>query len=84
MAIWRALKRIEGGEYLQDGVFIVRYSKLNEVTLDDLAHDIKNANGEATLATAKVDDEKHMLGRLKAAAEATRVTVKTSRRRKRA
>lgn len=69
VAIWRALKRIEGGEYVQDGVFVVSQTKLNEVTLDDLAHDIRNANGEASIATANVDDEKHLIARMRAAAE---------------
>jgi hypothetical protein len=75
MAVWRALKRIDGGEYLQDGVFVVRATRLNDVTLEDLAHDIRNAGGEATIATATVDDEKHLLARLQAAADATRVAA---------
>ena len=73
MAVWRSLKRMEGGDYLQDGVFVVRASRLNEVTLEDLAHDIRNFGGEATLATATLDDEKHFLARLRAAT----VAVKT-------
>lgn len=75
VAIWRALKRVEGGEYLQDGVFVVKANWLNEVTLEDLAHDIWNAGGEATIATGNVDDEARLLSRLKTTADATRVTV---------
>lgn len=86
MAIWRSLRKIEGGEYLQDGVFVVKATPLSEVTLEDIAHDVRNFGGEASLATASVDDERHFAQRLKAAAEASRVTVKEppARSRKRA
>jgi hypothetical protein len=57
----------------------MKATKLNEVTLEDLAHDIRNASGEATIATANVDDEKHLLARLKTASDAARVTVKEPR-----
>lgn len=79
VAIWRALKRVEGGEYLQDGVFATPLTKLNAVTLEDLAHDVRNAGGEATLATAQVDDERHLLARMRAyAGESTRSTGRPS------
>lgn len=81
MALWRALKRIEGGEYLQDGVFVVKHTKLNEVTLEDLAHDIRNANGEANLATGSIGDEKHLLARMRAFAQNEPAAPVTTRKR---
>lgn len=74
VAIWRALKLIEGGEYLQDGVFVLKATELNVVTLENLAHDIRNYGGEATLAMATVDDDRHLRSRLKAAVSAGKPT----------
>jgi hypothetical protein len=82
MAIWRALQRVEGGEYLQDGVFAVKLTKLNEITLDDLAHDIRNTGGEATVATASVDDEPHLLSRLAVAAKPPSASARRRRPRR--
>jgi DNA-binding transcriptional regulator PaaX len=82
MAIWRALQRIEGGGYLQDGVFVVKNSKLNEITLQDLAHDIRNAMGEATIATGGVDDEAHLAERLAAAKEPQGLAARSRARKK--
>ncbi|MHB8585690.1 MAG: Chromate resistance protein ChrB [Thermoplasmatota archaeon] len=57
VAVWRALKRLHGA-YVQDGVFALPFSALNEDVLADLAHDVRNYGGEATIATSTVDDER--------------------------
>lgn len=65
VAVWRALKRMEDGAYLQDGVFAIRHSPLHAQALDDLAHDVRNDGGEATVVeTSKLDDEPHFKERL--------------------
>lgn len=82
VAIWRALKRLDGA-YLQDGAYIIRHNELNAVTLDTIAHDIRNFGGEATLINAsKVDDEKHLQERLRAAMQAPAPRAATKKARK--
>ena len=67
VATWRALKRLDGG-YLQDGVYLARATDVNADALRTLAHDVRLAGGEATVAeVARVDDEKHFAARAKAA-----------------
>lgn len=67
VATWRALKRLEGG-YLQDGVFVAKANEANLDALRTLAHDVRNAGGEASLVeVAKVDDERHFQARARAA-----------------
>ena len=70
VAAWRALKRMEEGAYIQDGVFLLRATPLHRQSLEDLAHDIRNDGGEASVLEASdVDDEKHLISRLRAARE---------------
>lgn len=67
VATWRALKRMEGG-YLQDGVFAAKDTPATRDALANLAHDVRNEGGEASLVEARdVVDEKAFAARVKAA-----------------
>ena len=66
VALWRALQRLDGG-LLQDGVFVARDEPETRLALQNLAHDVRNDGGEATLLDiARVDDERHLKARLAA------------------
>jgi len=61
VALWRALKRLDGGAYVADGVFAMRDSELARVELDHLAHDVRNDGGEATVLSASpLDDDRYV------------------------
>jgi hypothetical protein len=57
------LKRLKGG-YVQDGVFVLGFSALHADILSDLAHDIRNYGGEATVALCTVDDDEGLRVRM--------------------
>lgn len=64
VAVWRALQRL-GGAYLLDGAYVVKRDAAAALALEQLAHDIRNWGGEASvLDIAKVDDPGHFLARL--------------------
>jgi hypothetical protein len=71
VALWRALKRLDGGAYVADGVFAIRDSEIARQDLDNLAHDVRNDGGEATvLAATPLDDDRYLAAMMKSDATA--------------
>lgn len=46
VATWRALKRLEG-RYLQDGVFAIAHSPMNDAAIRQIAHAVRGHAGDA-------------------------------------
>lgn len=66
VAVWRALKKLPGA-YLVDGTFAAPADELTALTLRHLAHDIRNAGGEAFVFEApKAEPERALRERVRA------------------